>query len=447
MIGRETGWLGLMTFFCLAFFVFFVFWRPQDWLWPWLFGFPILDIVFCVALLSYLGEIQVEREQFPRNAPQPLLLLGLFVAAMMSHIAHTYFEGLMDTIPEVFKICCFTALLVFALKNVFCLRSMAFIFVVMACVMAVNSLMQERYGYGFVGSRPMYIDATETTEAHVRTLFFGIFEDPNDLAQILATSIPFAFALPRRLSLLGLLFAGSITWLLVLAILSTHSRGGIVGLAATASVMVALVLPAKWLPRITMLLIIMGLFLCPLTAPFLDASAHDRVVFWGLANEQFKNNPLFGLGYGMFWQVASDRAAHNSFVYCYTELGMFGYFFWFSLLQVGFVGAWKTMMRLRGIPGRDEAWLRRFAGLCVAALAGFAASGYFLSRAFVYPLFFLFAMLGALPFVAGKYLQEGAPPILDVRKDTWVWPAVGSAASIIYIYFSILLLNKAFGAG
>ena len=428
-----------MTFLSIFIFVVLIFWRPQEWLVPWLYGLPLLDAVFYMALLGLLVEIDGGKIRFPREAPQVYLIPGVWIAAMVSHVAHTYFAGLMFTIVPVFKICFFTFVLFCVLDRVSRLRKLVIAFVGMCCVMAVHAILQEKRGYGFAGQRPIWV------LEHTRSIFFGIFEDPNDLAQTLATAIPLSFGLTYKRSLFSVLLGAGITWLLVVGVLATHSRGGIVALATVTAIMTVLVLPARWMPKILPLFIVAALLLCPLAGAYMDDSAHDRVAFWGEANRAFKTTPIFGLGYMMQTEyVGGDRAAHNAFVLCYSEVGLFGYWFWFGLILLGVVGAWRTRaeMRKRGL--RGEVWLRRIAGLSIAAMGGFAASGYFLSRAYVYPMFFLMALLGALPVVARNYLPAGHPPLVTHSRKTYGMITVASMLSVLYIYWSIILLNKAY---
>lgn len=75
------------------------------------------------------------------------------------------------------------------------------------------------------------------------------------------------------------------------------------------------------------------------------------------------------------------------------------------------------------------------------------ASAYFLSRAFVYPTFFLFALLAAIPPIVERMLPEGHPPLLNIKKDLFLWNTLGVVISILYIYYSIILLNKAYFSG
>jgi len=422
-------------------FMFLVFWRPQEWLIPWLYGWPLLDLVVCVAMLSFQVEVKQGHVRIPRRKEYVWLLAGLWFAAVWSHVANTYFAGMISTIPDAFKPCFFAILLICVLDRPSRLRAIAWLFVVMACIMSVHALLQQTRLYGFAGQMPIIGRAP----GEFRSLFFGIFEDPNDLAQILATSIPFTFALFRRRTVLGLALGCAITWLLVEAIMATGSRGGQIALAAVSSVMVALMLPARWLLFLLMAMLAGALLLCPLSAGLLDPSARDRIVFWGMANQAFKVHPLFGVGYGMFGEVAGDRASHNAFVSCYTTLGFFGYWFWFGLMQLSIVGAWRTWVAFGRSRNVEDAWLKRFAGLCIAAMAGYCASAYFLSRDFVYPIFFLFALLGSVAVVGEERLPAGHGSLFGSQQSILIMITVGAVVSIFYIYFSILMLNKAYG--
>ena len=104
-------------------------------------------------------------------------------------------------------------------------------------------------------------------------------------------------------------------------------------------------------------------------------------------------------------------------------------------------------MSLEGIQDSGAQWLRMYAGLTIAGLGGFCASAYFLSRAFVYPFFFLVAMLAALPPLAREYLSEDSPALLDFGRDFMGLGTATAVGSMVYIYLSIVLLNKAFYGG
>lgn len=437
---------GIMTFFFTIIFMFLVFWRPQEWLVPWLYGWPILDLVVVLALMSLLIETDQGKIYFPKKAPQIYMLGGLWLAAIASQAVHTYFAGMQMAMIEVFKICFFTLLLYCVLDSPKRLRTMAWIFVLTACVMAVHALLQDSRGYGFKFQRPMWIPSMAGNPPYMRSIFFGIFSDPNDLAQVFATAIPLCFVLTKRMNFLWFLLSFAIAAFLFKAYLTTHSRGGMVAIVTAGFVMAAMFMPSRWMPYIVGVGAVAALVLCRLKgASLLDMSARERVVFWGYGNMAFKKNPIFGVGYGMYWQIADGRPAHNAFVTCYTELGIFGYWMWFSFLMLGVLGSWRVRVATRWKKTVEQAYLYRFSGLGLAALGGFCASAYFLSRTFVYPMFFLMAMANAVPRIAEWELGEDSPVFIQPKRDVGKFATIATFGSIVYIYISIIFLNQAYG--
>lgn len=434
-----------MTFPLTLIFMFLVFWRPQEWLFPWLFGYPLLDAIMVVAVMSLAIETSENRIRLPKT-PMVAITVGLWFATIISHVPNTYFQGIVDTIPDSFKLCFFTILLLTVIDRAERARTVVLVFVAAAVVMSIHCLMQQRLGYGFGRAEPLWVYKYNTGEWQSRSQFFGIFADPNDTAQFLATALPLVFAYPKRLNPINLFISCGVAYLILQGLLSTHSRGGMVALSAGAFCMVFMRLPTRWLPYAGVLALVGYLVLCGVKGSLLlDASAQERVVFWGVANRVFKAHPFFGIGYGMFWQVLSQsRAAHNAFVSCYTELGLFGYWFWFALLQLSLVGVWRARVALRRARTPVQAYVRRLSGLSLAALVAYSAGGYFLSRAFIFPFFFLFGLLGAITMITQRLLPEEHPPFLDVHRDVTIACTIGCLFSVTYIYVSIVILNKAF---
>ncbi len=433
-----------MTFFLTIVFVILVFWRPQEWLVPQLEGWPLLDAVVYTALLALLMEIQQGKIRFPKT-PAITLLFGLWLMSGFSHIPHTYVGGIIETLPDTGKICFFTLLLLCVLDRPSRLRMFAAVLVLGACIMAVHALRQQETGSGFAGGEPLFI-TKPSGEMQIRTQFFGIFGDPNDMAQVLAAAMSLAFGIPRRMSVLWFIACSLLCALLLMpAFLSTHSRGGLVGLATAGGIVVLLRLPERVFPRAVGIMLVVGLVLAGTKGgAMLDMSAQERVVFWGMANEVFKHNVLFGIGYGMFYTVASDRAAHNAFVACYTEIGLVGYWFWFGLLLLGALGCWRVRLAFAAPRDPEERFMRRFTGVCLITFSGFMASAYFLSRSWVYPIFFLIALLNSIPLIAQQMLPAETAAFYDTRRDVMVGNTIASIVSVIYIYVSIVLLNLAY---
>ena len=430
-----------MTFVLTLLFMTLVFLRPQDWIWGWLSGWPLLDAIVFLSILFLMLEGQDGRLRYQRT-PAIMLTVWLWISTIVSHVPHTYFQGIIDTIPVSFKPCFFLLLLLTVLNTTKRIRIVSAVIVAMVVVMSVHALLQQQTGAGFMGQRP-YVVFTPKDGWYTRSIFFGIFGDPNDLAQMLAAAIPLVFAIPRRLTMITLGGTTAVATLLLMALLSTHSRGGMVALLATSGVMVMLMMPTRWMPWLIGAGLAGFLAMCAIGgSAMLDMSSRERIVFWGLANYAFKSNPIFGIGFDMFWTVAGERAGHNAFVTCYTELGIFGYWFWFSLILLGTIGCWRTRLAFKKPKTVEQALLRRLAGLGIASIVGFSAGAYFLSRTFIFPYFFLIGIVNVIPLVARRYLPAGHPPLIDVWRDVVLWGSLTTVLSIIYIYISIILLNR-----
>ena len=432
-----------MTFPLTLIFMFLVFWRPQEWLVPWMYGWPVLDVIVYGAVVGLAAETSQNQVRFAKT-PAVWVVMGLWFATIASHFPSAYFMGMVNTAPDSFKLCFFTLLLLVVIDRPERARMVVLVFIAAAVVMTIHALMQQRLGYGFAHQEPLLEYRPKTDEWQVRSLFFGIFGDPNDLGQFLACSLPLVFAYPKRLNGITLLVSAGVAYFIFQGLLATHSRGADLALTAAVGCIIFQRLPTRWLPYVGAAAMAGYLALCAFKGNLLlDMSAQERVVFWGMANRAFKAHPIFGIGYGMFWMVIpKSRACHNAFVSCYTEVGLFGYWFWFVLLQLGLVGTWRARMALSRPRTGAQMYMRRLTGLSMASLVAFAVGGYFLSRAFIFPFFFLFGLLNAIPGIVQRMLPEEHPPLLNTHKDVTVGGTLGTIFSVVYIYVSILILNK-----
>jgi hypothetical protein len=264
------------------------------------------------------------------------------------------------------------------------------------------------------------------------------------LAQILVSTIPFAFLFFRRLSWIQLLLAAGVVWFLWQANLTTASRGGELALVGVCACGLLLFVPGRWVPFVGVVLAVLVLAACPfaLRIPGFATAISDRVILWGDANAAFKQYPLFGVGFGRIVEFTfNSHGAHNSFAECYAELGLFGYWFWFLLIQLGVSGTARVRDALRGTEDPEAKWLRRFTGIGLAGLVGYVVSSFFLSRAYVYPTVFLMAMFGSVVRIAKPWLREDQPPLLNMHRDVLLRGTLGTIGSIAFVYLSIRLIG------
>jgi len=420
-----------------------VFWRPQEWLFPWLFGLPILDAVTYGAMLAMTMEYKSGQLRMNFKEPQYFLYFGLFFAGIMSHVSWFYFEGLMNNWMTLFRLCFFGILLFACCGSVSQLRWVVRAFVLMALLMSVHALLQDVRGYGFAGQRPIMSWRPDVDYLVPRSLFFGIFEDPNDLGQFLATSMPLCFVLFKRSRPLYWVIGAGICWFFYMGIEATISRGALVGVAASTGVALVMLIFKRKYTFFLFCGLLTSLMAIPFSGRFLGA-AWERVDLWGQANWAFKTKPIFGVGLGMIRDYTyQSKSVHNAYVHAYSELGIFGFYFWMMLLFLAFTGLLQTRKALYGCKDPEARWLYNFSLWGLASLAGFSASAYFLSRAFVFPLFFLTAMMGAVPYLARAYVPDRPK---DERlgltiRDTCIIGLPLSFMTILYVYISILILN------
>ena len=430
-----------MTFFFLLIFAFLTLWRPQEWLFPSLFGWPILDVVTVFAVLSFVVERDDGRLRFPKHLMHIYLLVGLWIASMMSHIAHTYFAGFVATFTTVLKPVVFSILLIATFTHPRRLRAMAWLFVLLACIMTWHCLLQKKTGYGFADLPPLWIrDAPGVLRS--RSYFFGIFGDPNDTAQFLGTAIPFAFCLFPKRRWYSFVAGGLVSWFLVEGVLSTGSRGGLLGMMATFVCLMFALLPPRLYPVMIACLLGGFLLLCPAMSGKLDQSAADRVAIWGDANYAFKHAPVFGVGLGMIEEyIEQSRAPHNAYIMCYSETGLFGYWFWFGLVVLGFSGSLRVVRLLQLSRNDVERSLSWFASMAIAAMASYMVSSYFIGRAYVFPTYMLFSVMAGIPYVLQQLRPDEDMDLFLTQKKFMVMNTIISISSVLYIYVSILILN------
>ena len=149
-----------------------------------------------------------------------------------------------------------------------------------------------------------------------------------------------------------------------------------------------------------------------------------------------KDRPIFGVGFNAFGEYHRGLTAHNSYVLCFSEMGLVGYFVWMSLIVVSMI----ELTRIRSLPGNfgEIAELRKCAGVLRLAFSTFLVAAFFLSRTYILTLYLLVAMSMALGDIARRG-QYGIPPMITKYwcKQTVIWVA----ASIGIVYLAVRINN------
>jgi O-antigen ligase len=265
-------------------------------------------------------------------------------------------------------------------------------------------------------------------QAHINDNF-----DPNDIAYALDSLLPIVLGFAVTHSRYRKWLAYGLALSMILAILLTGSRGGVIGLGVVLLALIAFPLklsksgelggfaPGGMIVKLALLAMLGGVVWGNLPAftklrlatledlqhdynadPHLNAS---RNVLWRRDIELSLKRPI---GYGLGSAPAADglaggqfRTAHNSFVQAVLELGILGLVLFVSI----YVLAWKELGKIvrRGRQRSVDPETARaalYARALRVGLAGNAVAGFFLSQAYSYCLFMIVAISAALVRIA-----------------------------------------------
>jgi len=159
-----------------------------------------------------------------------------------------------------------------------------------------------------------------------------------------------------------------------------------------------------------------------------EESANSRLVFWANGVDQLVQHPLTGVGYGNFYNFNGGMTAHNSFVLCFAELGLPGYFCWLGCLYYCFQGVPKRReaeketskealkkLSFEDKPERDNNFYDRNGARL--ALVGYLAAAFWLSRTYVPNLYLLIGLCVAQQMSANPQLWEWKRTKSEQKRD------------------------------
>jgi len=278
-----------------------------------------------------------------------------------------------------------------------------------------------------------------------RITYVGILNDPNDLALALLVAVPMVMSFVRRKgSKLVAVAALCSTTTMLYAIYLTNSRGAIIALGA-----MILVLSFKKYGMTKGLLLTPVLLLALIVAApdraseisADEASASGRIEAWYSGFQMLKSRPISGVGKGQFTEH-HIRTAHNSYVLTFAELGIIGYFLWFSMIAVS-ARMLLTIIRdhtsTRDPPHTDDVWAehRRLALILLCSLTAFSTAAFFLSRSYIITLYLILAMVVGL-YQSARLRRPDLPPMR--LKELWGWLVKLSIGSIISMWVATRIL-------
>lgn len=426
-----------MAFILVLVYIAVLFIRPMEWL-PIVRGVPILDFVAGATILATLIQLPQSKWKL-KNAPQNLLLIGFFFACLMSHVRHGYLEAFGVTFQTFGKLVLLYFLIVMNVNSVRRFRLLVAVMIAGCLFMTFHGILQYHRGVGLGGLPPIY----DHHRGEYRVVGFGFFNDPNDLALILVTVLPFIIrtSYQKGVAIVWRVLSVGAIAAMCYCIFRTNSRGGWLALGAMLTTYFVTHFASKKVGIIVGICVVLMLFVVGPSrlgsTGVGDASARGRLIAWADGNRMLKQWPIFGAGYGRYKEFSEgSKVAHNSYVHCWAELGLFGYFFWLGLLLASLKDAYFLGRIKSDDPEHRE--IGRLAKVAVCALLGYMAAAFFLSRTYVPPLYVLFALFATLR----RIHDENFGPLEGefVRSDLkYVLLATVASVPLLYAFLRVAI--------
>ena len=291
---------------------------------------------------------------------------------------------------------------------------------------------------------PDVVPADDPTVDRIwRVRSLGFLSDPNDFGQAMVVSLGMLALFKRPRSMFrNLVVVGLPGAIILYGIYLTHSRGALLGLGALMFFSIQ-----RRLGTVRTALLIGGLALGAMALNFTggraytanEESAGGRIDAWSEGLKMLFSRPIFGVGYGQFTNHHS-YTAHNSFVLCFAETGVVGYFLWLGIIVLVFKQLHRSIRLSDHAPGEDA-----LAAPLRNAMAAFFTCAIFLSRAYQPGLYILLSLAVCAAFcdraaVPAERLEEFDAPI-RWRGMT----ALAVVLSISAIYVIVVLKNASVG--
>lgn len=399
---------------------------------PQLAPYHLQQFILFPAIATTLATMAMRQSKL--QFPQSILIIGVWFGIVMSAMSKFWLRTSLEFFIAFSVVVCLYFLVLINSYSIARIRLLYLVLLLFGLIMAVQGILA--YHAGYQKDKLVIESLIEGFVVMKRIRAYGFLSDPNDFAQFLLVALAalrFFWVKGRGITNIVVLIIP--TSVLVYATYLTHSRGAIIGICV-----IAVVLISTRFGRIQSVVVAALLFLVMVAFKFgagreigvSEGSAAGRLMAWGTGIQMLRDNPLFGVGYGRFTEF-HDLTAHNSFVLCFAELGIFGYFFWLALIITTVIGV-ERLARMGAATGEDEAFARALTATR-AALYSFLATSLFLSRTYNVSLYVILAMAAAL-----IQMRQQRHPELALKPARWIPLTVaGQFASLVLVYLAVRL--------
>lgn len=413
---------------------------------PALGAIPAVKLVMGVTIVAIFASWrQLPRLAVPAAAMRKNALLLVAIAVVLTPFSFWRGASRAFVLQELPVLAAGTCSAYFMARSWRSLRGSLLALVLCGAILAVSAVS------GYKGGRA----ATDT------------MYDPNDLAYLLVTVFPLAMAFfVTSTGVKVRLMYGGVCAVLLLAILLTQSRGGLLGLVTVVLAMALLPMRANWTTRkdgrkrrshnaLAMLLVAV----CAAAVVWSALPDTARARFGTLLHisQDYNMNADDITGRGSIWRrgvgAALERpegygpdsfgmvdlrfggkmkAPHNSFLQVLVELGFLGALLFLRMYYLALLELHRARRRLATMDSMDEQQqqLVVFARALQFALLGNAVAGFFLSMAYATTLWVLFGTVMAITAIVDQTVRKNASSA--VQQPHWLRPGVAGAAAVLH---------------
>lgn len=376
--------------------------RPAEFQ-PALLGLPIYEV--CILACLAVSYPVLAAQMTPRAlAVRPInaCVAGLLPAVVLSHLANAEPVLAYENGVEFLKLLLYYFLLVSVVDTPARLERLLTSLSLFALTITALAVLH----YHDVVRIPAIqfletnLDGSGREETTIRRLgSTGLFQDPNDMCLMLVMAMTvclYQLVERRRWYWIGPLA------LFAHALMLTQSRGGFLAMVAALVVLLLARFGRKALPL--GLLVLPGVFLLfagrQTEISLRSGTAASRVQLWLEGMILFVRHPLFGIGSDRYDEYAG-HVAHNSFIHCYTELGLFGG----TLFLGAFYLAFWSLVRLGGkkVPPVSPE-LRRLRPYVLGIVAGYGGGLMSLSCSYTIPTYTVVGLAAVYVWLAEREL-------------------------------------------
>lgn len=403
--------------------------------------FPELSVyrpvIVTTALAVFASLVNVAR--VPIKTPPFWLLIGFLAMCMISRIGSGWLGGAFDAIFTLQIFAIPSLLLVMNMQSLRAVRWAMGGMVAIGAALCAQGLAAYYLGINydkFVLQQALWGPNDQLLGYLERVMAAGFLADPNDFAQFLVSLLPLLFCFwsqgaVRRVMVLGLAAVFALT------IYTTNSRGALIGVA-----IIILFAMRKRFGNWVAIVGVAGVVAVATLTGFgggrevsiNESSSRGRIESWSAGLSMLKDSPIWGIGYNQYLKY-SELTAHNSFVLCFAETGLVGYFFWLCLIFV--IVLYLNVLTEPDPRDPISVETAHLASAVRLSFFGFLATGWFLSRTYDLTFYVLVAFAIALTELERKRGNRR----LVIWKLAWVPSVLGLEAASITAFWVLMRIR------